>query len=52
MLRTNVHFATVVPYLLGYRPDNGSIVVLAFTDNRAVFANRTKLPDPDLTSTR
>ncbi|MDG4834829.1 DUF4192 domain-containing protein [Solwaraspora sp. WMMD1047] len=46
-IRTDVDLVTVVPYLLGFRPDDGSIVVLAFADNRVVFAARTDLPGPD-----
>nr|MDT0658769.1 DUF4192 domain-containing protein [Micromonospora sp. DSM 115978] len=49
-IRTDVDLVTVVPYLLGFRPDDGSIVVLAFADNRAVFAARADLPGPDICS--
>jgi hypothetical protein len=47
-LRTDRDFVAVVPYLIGYRPDDGSIAVLAFAEGRAVFAVRADLPDPDI----
>ena len=46
-IRTDADLVTAVPYLIGFRPDDGSVVVLAFADNRAVFAARTDLPGPD-----
>ncbi|MEV7628811.1 DUF4192 domain-containing protein [Actinoplanes sp. NPDC089786] len=46
-IHTDVHLVTVVPYLIGFRPDDGSLVVLAVADNLAVFAARTDLPGPE-----
>jgi hypothetical protein len=46
-IRTDADLVTAVPYLIGFRPDDGSIVVLAFVDNRAVFAARADLPGQD-----
>lgn len=37
---------TAVPYLLGFRPDDGSIVVVASRQRRIVFAARADLPAP------
>jgi hypothetical protein len=47
-IRTDADLVTAVPYLIGFRPDDGSIVVLAFADGRVVFAARADLPRPDV----
>jgi len=39
-IRTDADLVTAVPYLIGFQPDDGSVVVLA-------FAARTGLPGPD-----
>ncbi|MFI7609259.1 DUF4192 domain-containing protein [Micromonospora sp. NPDC049366] len=46
-VRSPADLVAVVPYLLGFRPAEGSIVVLATRDHRVVFAARGDLPTPD-----
>ncbi|MFI6263246.1 DUF4192 domain-containing protein [Micromonospora sp. NPDC051006] len=46
-VRSPADLVAVVPYLLGFRPAEGSIVVLANRDHRVVFAARGDLPAPD-----
>ncbi|WP_328853253.1 DUF4192 domain-containing protein [Micromonospora globbae] len=46
-VRSAADLATVVPYLLGFRPDDGSIVVVASRGRRIVFAARADLPAAD-----
>ncbi|SCF19468.1 protein of unknown function (DUF4192) [Micromonospora viridifaciens] len=46
-VRSPADLVTAVPYLLGFRPSDGSIVVLASRDRRVVFAARADLPGPD-----
>ncbi|MEU5725058.1 DUF4192 domain-containing protein [Micromonospora sp. NPDC047738] len=45
-VRSPADLVTAVPYLLGFRPSDGSIVVLASRDRRVVFAARADLPAP------
>ena len=47
-IHTDADLVTAVPYLIGFRPDDGSIVVIAFAENRAVFAARADVPGPDI----
>jgi hypothetical protein len=47
-IHTDVDLVTVVPYLLGFRPDDGSIVVVAVADNLPMFTARADLPGPDI----
>lgn len=46
-IRTDADLVTAVPYLIGFPPGERSLVVLAFADNRAVFAARADLPGSD-----
>ncbi|GAA0556034.1 hypothetical protein GCM10010172_43640 [Paractinoplanes ferrugineus] len=46
-IRSDVDLVAVVPYLLGFQPGNGSIVVMAVADNLVVFGARLDLPGPD-----
>ncbi|MER7471236.1 DUF4192 domain-containing protein [Micromonospora sp. NPDC000018] len=46
-VRSPADLVTAVPYLLGFRPSDGSIVVIAIRDRRVVFAARSDLPAPD-----
>ncbi|MEU8264700.1 DUF4192 domain-containing protein [Micromonospora sp. NPDC048999] len=46
-VRSPADLVAAVPYLLGFRPDDGSVVVIASRDRRIVFAARTDLPAPD-----
>ncbi|MET8912480.1 DUF4192 domain-containing protein [Micromonospora sp. NPDC004551] len=45
-VRSPADLVAAVPYLLGFRPDDGSIVVIASRDRRIVFAARGDLPAP------
>ncbi|MFE9207567.1 DUF4192 domain-containing protein [Micromonospora sp. NPDC007230] len=45
-MRSPADLVTAVPYLLGFRPSDGSIVVLANRGRRVVFAARADLPAP------
>ncbi len=45
-VRSPADLAAAVPYLLGFRPADGSIVVIASRDRRIVFAARADLPTP------
>lgn len=45
-VRTSADLATAVPYLIGFHPGDGSIVVIACRDRRIVFAARGDLPAP------
>ncbi|MGW3810689.1 DUF4192 domain-containing protein [Micromonospora sp. NPDC005113] len=45
-VRSSADLATAVPYLIGFHPDDGSIVVIACRDRRIVFAARGDLPAP------
>ncbi|WDQ02235.1 DUF4192 domain-containing protein [Micromonospora chalcea] len=45
-VRSPADLVTAVPYLLGFRPSDGSIVVIASRDRRIVFAARSDLPTP------
>ncbi|MET7710603.1 DUF4192 domain-containing protein [Micromonospora sp. NPDC005413] len=45
-LRSSADLATAVPYLIGFHPSDGSIVVIACRDRRIVFAARGDLPAP------
>ncbi|MEU5943469.1 DUF4192 domain-containing protein [Micromonospora sp. NPDC047548] len=45
-VRSPADLVAAVPYLLGFRPGNGSIVVIASRDHRIVFAARGDLPAP------
>lgn len=47
-IRTNLDVLAAVPALLGFRPGDGSLVMLAVADDRPVFAIRTDLPGPDV----
>ncbi|WBB69119.1 DUF4192 domain-containing protein [Micromonospora sp. WMMD812] len=46
IVRSAADLVAAVPYLLGFRPGDGSIVVIASRDRRIVFAARTDLPAP------
>ncbi|HET6484712.1 MAG TPA: DUF4192 domain-containing protein [Actinoplanes sp.] len=46
-IRSDVDLVAVVPYLLGFQPGDGSIVVMAVADNLVVFGARLDLPGPD-----
>ncbi|MDG4838363.1 DUF4192 domain-containing protein [Micromonospora sp. WMMD967] len=43
-VRSSADLATAVPYLIGFHPSDGSIVVIACRDRRIVFAARGDLP--------
>ncbi|MEU8112733.1 DUF4192 domain-containing protein [Micromonospora sp. NPDC048947] len=43
-VRSSADLATAVPYLIGFHPGDGSIVVIACRDRRIVFAARGDLP--------
>ncbi|MCM0673567.1 DUF4192 domain-containing protein [Micromonospora phytophila] len=45
-VRSSADLATAVPYLIGFHPGDGSIVVIACRDRRIVFAARGDLPAP------
>ncbi|MGR6318884.1 DUF4192 domain-containing protein [Micromonospora soli] len=45
-VRSPADLVAAVPYLLGFRPSDGSIVVIASRDRRVVFAARGDLPAP------
>ncbi|GLZ60958.1 DUF4192 domain-containing protein [Micromonospora sp. NBRC 107095] len=45
-VRSSADLATAVPYLIGFYPGDGSIVVIACRDRRIVFAARADLPAP------
>ncbi|WP_328383572.1 DUF4192 domain-containing protein [Micromonospora zamorensis] len=45
-VRSSADLATAVPYLIGFHPADGSIVVIACRDRRIVFAARDDLPAP------
>lgn len=45
-VRSPADLVAAVPYLLGFRPSDGSIVVIASRDRRIVFAARGDLPAP------
>jgi hypothetical protein len=45
-VRSPADLVAAVPYLLGFRPGDGSIVVIASRDRRIVFAARGDLPAP------
>ena len=46
-LRSPADVVAAVPYLLGFRPDDGSLVVIVTSGRRVVFAARADLPAPD-----
>ncbi|GGL17357.1 DUF4192 domain-containing protein [Mangrovihabitans endophyticus] len=46
-IHSDVDLVAVVPYLLGFHPGDGSIVVIAIADNLVVFSARLDLPGPD-----
>ncbi|WP_341716574.1 DUF4192 domain-containing protein [Micromonospora sp. FIMYZ51] len=46
-LRSPADVVAAVPYLLGFRPDDDSIVIIATSGHRVVFAARSDLPAPD-----
>ncbi|GIJ39313.1 DUF4192 domain-containing protein [Micromonospora andamanensis] len=46
-LRSPADVVAAVPYLLGFRPDDASIVVIVTDGHRVVFVARTDLPAPD-----
>lgn len=43
-VRSSADLAAAVPYLIGFHPGHGSIVVIACRDRRIVFAARSDLP--------
>ncbi|MER5337978.1 DUF4192 domain-containing protein [Micromonospora sp. NPDC002717] len=43
-VRSPADLVAAVPYLLGFRPSDGSVVVIASRDRRVVFAARSDLP--------
>lgn len=45
-VRSPADLATAVPYLLGFRPSDGNIAVIASRDRRIIFAARSDLPTP------
>ncbi|NJC13044.1 hypothetical protein F4558_002870 [Micromonospora profundi] len=45
-VRSTADLAAAVPYLIGFHPSDGSIVVIACRDRRIVFAARGDLPAP------
>ncbi|MBO4209795.1 DUF4192 domain-containing protein [Micromonospora echinofusca] len=45
-IRSSADLVAVVPYLIGFHPGDGSIVVIAFRDSRVVFAARGDIPAP------
>ncbi|MEV6812576.1 DUF4192 domain-containing protein [Micromonospora sp. NPDC051296] len=45
-VRSPADLVAAVPYLLGFRPDDGSIVVIVTRNGRIVFAARSDLPAP------
>ncbi|MEU4483133.1 DUF4192 domain-containing protein [Micromonospora sp. NPDC023966] len=45
-VRSSADLVAAVPYLLGFHPSDGSIVVIASRDRRVVFAARGDLPTP------
>ncbi|MFE9694964.1 DUF4192 domain-containing protein [Micromonospora sp. NPDC005806] len=45
-VRSSADLAAAVPYLLGFHPSDGSIVVIASRERRIVFAARGDLPTP------
>ncbi|MET8354844.1 DUF4192 domain-containing protein [Micromonospora sp. NPDC005206] len=45
-VRSSADLAAAVPYLIGFHPGDGSIVVIACRDRRIVFAARGDLPAP------
>ncbi|WP_434739341.1 DUF4192 domain-containing protein [Micromonospora sp. SH-82] len=45
-VRTPADLAAAVPYLLGFRPADGSMVVIVLRKGRVVFAARADLPAP------
>ncbi|MFY1703027.1 DUF4192 domain-containing protein [Micromonospora sp. WMMA1923] len=46
-VRSPGDFVAAVPYLLGFHPADGSVVVIAVRDGRVVFAARCDLPAAD-----
>ncbi|MFI2652821.1 DUF4192 domain-containing protein [Micromonospora fulviviridis] len=51
-VRSSADLVAAVPYLLGFRPSDGSIVVIASRDRRIVFAARGDLPAPGAPASR
>ncbi|MEU2167949.1 DUF4192 domain-containing protein [Micromonospora chersina] len=51
-VRSPADLVAAVPYLLGFRPSDASIVVIASRDRRIVFAARGDLPAPDAPATQ
>ena len=46
-IRSAADMVTAVPYLIGFHPGDGSIVVIVCDGRRVTFAARTDVPDPD-----
>jgi hypothetical protein len=45
-VRSSADLVAAVPYLIGFHPGDGSLVVIACRDSRVVFAARGDLPAP------
>lgn len=51
-VRSAADMVTAVPYLIGFHPGDGSLVVIVCAGGRVTFAARADLPDPDAAAAR